>query len=396
MKAILRAGSGWLWMLLPLLLVGCQSGNRPLLADKQGYYTWVDASGQLHSSPIQRTEQTSAEAGPSDKALAERHTTAAVPASTPDSGEPSEQPDAPAPGSGAPSDQHQANPVDSGDTPLTQTGDGRSTSNSDDSEYTLANYPDAEALEKAGYIRPGDPLPYYTWQDSEGRIRVSYYRPDTRTDVEKGLIRQPVELTDASVYTADTEPTAVTPPLSDGEVPEAFRVMGIDPRGGTLFQRWQVLCCQSLTVSQVQEWSSDREFQLDMDESAPDHRFSTGVSHYRLVELPSSRLPGGFVVRIRSFDDHGVFVPSVAFLDKNLTPVRLVTDLVMEFQPESWHRQGYLEAFVPVFPARGERWLLVFTRAEDLASQTVTETRHGPRRVSHEPTGTLSLTEMRP
>ena len=74
-----------------------------------------------------------------------------------------------------------------------------------------------------------------------------------------------------------------------------------------------------------------------------------------------------------------------------MTPVRLVTDLVMAFTPENWHRRGYLEAWVPAFPDRGERWLLIFTNAEDLAGQTVTETRHGPKALSHSTEGELGL-----
>ncbi len=358
MKTIVRLGSQCLWILLPMLLSGCQGGGRSLLPDKQGYYTWIDASGQLRTTLIERSGETAPD-----------------PAAT------------------------QPGPSGTGVAPeQTLPGKNQSAGRDDDgSEYTLANYPDANALEKSGYLRPGDPLPYFTWQDASGRIRVTYYRPDTRSDVAKGLVPQPIELSDASVYTVDSGRTLVNAqPWVDARVPEAFRVLGIDPDGESLFQQWRALCCKDLTVGQVLDWSADREFQLDLDATSPTHRFSTGVSHFRLVQLPATSPAGGFVLRLRSFSDHGVFVPSLAFLDQDLEPVRLVTDLVMPFRPESWHRQGYLEAFVPVFPARGERWLMVFTRAEDLASQTVTETRHGPRRISHEPTGTLSLTGMTP
>lgn len=391
MKAILSTCTQCLCVLLPLILGGCQGGDRSLLPDKQGYYTWVDANGQLHSTPIQRSEAKKPALRPKNNAGSSQSETvapAATKTASPDS---------------MPSQSAvQATPTDhsspAGADPDRTTGDRNQSARSDDeTEYTLANYPDAETLEKSGYIRPGDPLPYFTWRDSDGRIRVSYYRPDTRSDVDKGLIRQPIELTDASVYTAASAKSSVTPPpLANGQVPEAFRVLGIDPHGASPFQQWQARCCKDLNMGQVRDWSADREFQLDVDTSAPTHRFSTGVSRIRLVQLPTTSPPGGFVLRIRSFDDHGVFVPSLAFLNQALEPVRLVTDLVMPFQPETWHRQGYLEAFVPVFPGRDERWLLVFTRDEDLASQTVTETRHGPRRIAHEPTGTLSLTGMEP
>jgi hypothetical protein len=60
-----------------------------------------------------------------------------------------------------------------------------------------------------------------------------------------------------------------------------------------------------------------------------------------------------------------------------------VTDLVMDYSPETWRRRGYLEAWVPVFPGQGERWLLLYTREQDLQAQTVVETRQGPKAIPH-------------
>ena len=87
----------------------------------------------------------------------------------------------------------------------------------------------------------------------------------------------------------------------------------------------------------------------------------------------------------------GMFVPSVAFLDASFAPVRIVTDLVASYVPESWYQYGYLHAYIPVFPSRGERWMVIFTRGADLAGQTVIEDKYGPKAIPHTRTGELSL-----
>jgi hypothetical protein len=101
-----------------------------------------------------------------------------------------------------------------------------------------------------------------------------------------------------------------------------------------------------------------------------------------------------FILRLRSFHRKGVLVPSVAFLDDDFKPLRLVTDLVAEYVPESWSRHGYLRSFIPVFPSRGERWLLIYTTTSDLEGQTVIDTRYGPRSIQHQPFGELGLARV--
>lgn len=361
-----------------VILTGCQQGA-PLL-DRDGYYTWVDASGQVQSTRVPRERNKDAE-DKSDQSKAKKE---AAPTATPGestaSNESSERVNTEAAGSVDP-------PV----------GDG-----SPGDEFNLQNFPDGNALEAAGFVRPGDPMPYYTWQDAQGQIRASYYRPDMRSDVEKGVIREPVTLTPASVYQrigdADkaASPAQGQGPRAEPDEPEAFAVLGIAPAGETLFDQWSRSCCENLPVSEVVPWSSGREFQVDLAPEGRQYEFASGTSRYRLVLLPEEPGSGSFVMRLRSYATDGLFVPSLAFLDSNRTLLRLVTDMVTSFTPESWARQGYTEAFVPVFPRRGERWLLIFTRAEDLADQTVIETRRGPQALIHRQHGLISITEIEP
>lgn len=334
--------------MLAVLLSGCQiPGGKPP-ANKEGYFTWVDEQGRVQKTVIP---------GGESPAKAEN-------------------------GSGSPL---------AGNTD-TQPGTPGKSSGTGHEEFNLENYPDGNALAERGYIRPGDPEPYFTWRDALGNMRVSYYRPDTRTAVEKGEIKPPLKLTEASIYQKSDAPSDAS--LPEGADALATAVLGLDDSEAPFFSRWTASCCTKLNHSDYVEWEPGREFGVHVTESSPKHEFITGSSHYRLVRLPVGSEVKDFILRLRSFDQKGVFVPSVAFLDAEFRPLRLVTDLVPEFIPESWHRYGHLISYIPVFPARGERWLLIYTTAGDIRDQTVIETRYGPRAIPHQPTGELGLVRI--
>lgn len=321
---------------LVVAMAGCQFSGPDSSAGREGYFTWVDEQGRVRHTPI-------------PKAAAD------------------------------------------GDEEAEEGGDTREDSASEevDDEFNLENYPDGNQLEKDGYIRPGEPQPYFTWRDAEGNFRVSYYQPDTRSAVEKGRIKPPVQLTQASIHQPGEKSGGTG--LPEGADPEAMAVLAIEPGTESFFAQWSRECCRSLDKTEAVEWQQGREFGIDMDATVPVHPFSTGDSPYRLVRLPSAETHNDFILHLRSFANDGVFVPSVAFLDASFEPSRIVTDLVAEFVPESWHSLGYLHAYIPVFPGRGERWMVIFTRDDDLARQTVVEGKYGPEVISHTRTGELGL-----
>lgn len=334
---------------LVVAMAGCQSSGSTSSAGREGYFTWVDEQGQVRHTPIPEA------AADNEKADDER----------------------------GQKDQGEAQRADG-----TKSRENSASQEYDD-EFNLENYPDGNQLEKDGYIRPGEPQPYFTWRDAEGNFRVSYYQPDTRSAVEKGRIKPPVELTEASIHQAGAVSGEAA--LPEGADPEAMAVLGMEPNAESFFAQWSRECCRNMDRAESEDWQQGREFGIDMDETAPVHSFSTGDSPYRLVRLPSAETHNDFILRLRSFANNGVFVPSVAFLDASFAPVRVVTDLVAEYVPESWHSHGFLQAYIPVFPRRGERWMVLFTRDEDLAGQTVIEGKYGPEAIPHTRTGEVGL-----
>ena len=330
------------------------------MSEREGYFTWVDEQGRVRYSPISRAESKGSERdseSDSDK-----------------SGEGQRDPGA------------VANAVQSDSEASSEPG------LEEETEYTLENYPDAGELEKAGYVRPGERQPYFTWRDADGNVRVSYYQPDTRSHLEKGLVELPVQITEASVYRAGPEEAGNTP--VEGRDPDAFAILGIDTRTDTFFARFSDTCCESMDVLDRQGWQSGREFGVSFSDDSAVHTFLTGTSPYQLIKLPDADEHSSLLIRLRSYAKDGVFVPSLVFLDEEMAPLRLVTDLVMDFTPENWHRRGYLEAWVPAFPGQQERWLVLFTRDDDLKSQTVIETRTGPLKIPHIRHGEIGLMQV--
>lgn len=346
--SLLKAG---FCLFLITTLGGCQIGGSTV-SEREGYFTWVDEQGRVRYSPIVGDGKSS-----SDKDSEEQRDRAAA------------------------SDPAQL-----------ENGAGPEPAMQEETEYTLENYPDAGELEKDGYVRPGERQPYFTWRDAEGNVRVSYYRPDTRSDLEKGLVEPPVRITEASVYHPGPDGADQTP--VEGYDPDAFAILGLEAPTEGFFARFAATCCESMDVRSRQRWQSGREFGITLSDASATHPFLTGVSPYQLISLPDAEKHASLVMRLRSYAKDGVFVPSLVFLDETLAPLRLVTDLVMDFTPENWHRRGYLEAWVPAFPGQGERWLVLFTREQDLEGQTVVENAAGPRRIPHIRRGEIGLMQV--
>lgn len=320
------------------LLAGCQVGGSTV-SEKEGYFTWVDEQGRARYSPI-----------------AEAHSVGSPDKSVPDK------------------------PVAGG---KEQNGESAA------EEFNTGNYPDAEELRRKGYVRDGDRQPYFTWRDAEGNVRTSPYQPDTRTEAEKAFVALSSEVTPARVYRANDTPGTSEPVV--GYDPNAFAILGIEESNGNFLERFSETCCQALDVQNHERWQEGRELGIYLTEDSPVHRFLTGESPYQLIALPYGASSGEQVLRMRSYANNGVFIPSVVFLDSELTPVRLVSDLVSDFEPENWHRRGYLEARIPVSASQKERWLLIYTRDEDTEDQTVIDTRRGPRKIPHVSVGEIGL-----
>lgn len=325
----------WTALVVCASLLGCQATPSGPEA-REGYFTWVDEQGQVRYSRIPGKDARQGVAMPGEASSAGR---------------------------------------------ISESGKG-------EAEFTPENYPDGNELAERGFVREGQRPPYFTWRDAQGNVRVSYYTPELPPGSLGSGEPDTATLTEASVYLPGEPP--VSEPVS-GYDPDAFEVLGIEP-SSTFFERFSQSCCADIPLGDAVQWQAGREFGVAVQaESGAFYPFSTGDSAYRVVALPGKHAGTGRVIRLRSYVRDGVFVPSVVFLDDNRKPVRIVTDLVMTFEPETWSRRGYFEAWLPAFPERNERWMLLFSRGEDLRAQTVIDEEGSPRVIRHRAEGEIGL-----
>lgn len=338
--------------LIAALLVSASSAH----ADR--YFTWIDEQGQLRSTVIKeenpledRAEEVREhEADPSKPEQVSREPQAPAPAT---------------PGQGASEEAVSAREPVQAPAPAAPETQPQQAQGPADPVFNLDNFPDAEALEREGYLREGDPSPFYTWTDATGTVQNTPFNPGK----ERSLAAQKQE---ADMNRALTEELsrAVTlranAGLPAGAAPDAAAVLGLQGQGDqpALLDEFARTCCQAVDRASIHTLDPERGSSLRIGADAPEFDFATGRSPYRVVELPESTRP--LPLRLRSFVDGGVFLPTLVFLDANWQPIRLVTDIEFSYQPESWYRYGYLQARLSIEPQQKERWMLVLSRREDL------------------------------
>ncbi|MEQ6885153.1 MalM family protein [Salicola sp. Rm-C-2C1-2] len=248
-------------------------------------------------------------------------------------------------------------------------------------EFNLEQYPDAG--EKA---QNGDTNElFYSWRNAEGRVFNTPYLYEEETMGRVIREEAPVRASQARVITSEAVNAPGFRPDS-----EAADVLGVGKGGRNRLNSFSEQCCGQLPRLEFQKLEPERTLPVNLGEETRVHRFSTGKSRFCLVRLPEE--PERSLIRIRSFVRNGGYlVPSAVFLNGGFQPVRIVTDLVMEYSPETWRRYGHMSARLAIRPKSDERWLVLFTRSDDLESSTEVGKEGQRHRLTHESAGSLSL-----
>ena len=311
-------------LFLCLLLAGC--GGQPT-QEEEGFYTWVDESGQLRRTPIPGSGE-------------EQET---------DSKE-SEQAEA--------LDKDEEHPV-----------------------YNLDNFPDGNEQ----LSRLEEQQPYYTWIDAQGNVHNTPY--DEEAEAADPIIEPPQQISASDARVARRGGGL----LADGSAAaELAFLLDVDQQRRLI--RFAEHCCSDLSAGQALSLGEQRRLSLTFDDSLV-HGFPERESVYRLVRLPENAR--GSYLRLRAFIRDGAFVPSLAFLDADLEPTRLVTDIVFEHHPQTWRRRAFLQAHVPLRELGETRWLLVYSDAE-AGFESLLPGETGPVAIDHRPDGALELRVVEP
>ena len=249
-----------------------------------------------------------------------------------------------------------------------------------DPVYNERRYPDGDKV-----VEGRDNL-YYSWFGADGRI---YNTPYALAEEKQARVSKPEQRPDLSqalvTHKGDISATGYEPSA------RAREIFGLDGAGGRLSD-FASHCCASLPrLESLRLTRESGGLGVFLGDDDPHHRFSTGESRFVLVRLEDIRK--GAMLRIRSFIQEGVFLPSVVFLDRDMAPVRLVTDITFDFTPETWSRYGYLEAFLALSERDDEHWLVVFTDEQDRQSGTIIADESGipTKTIQHSGTGSLLL-----
>ncbi|XOZ34042.1 MalM family protein [Halomonadaceae bacterium KBTZ08] len=263
-------------------------------------------------------------------------------------------------------------------------GDGESSRQQDKTshpEFNLQQYPDAGEKRRQG---KSEEL-FYSWRNARGRV---FNTPYLYEEESMGRVMRESAPKQASEARVTTAASVAAPGFRQDS--EAAAVMGLDEEGSNRLDAFSQQCCRDLPRLSYKLLEPERSLAVSLGEEADVHRFATGKSRFVLVRLP--REPKQSLLRIRSFIRNGGFlVPNAVFLDDGFQPVRMVTDIVMAHSPETWRRYGHMEARVALRPESDERWLVVFTRSADLESSTEVGVEGQRYRLTHEPSGSLSL-----
>ncbi|WP_077531508.1 MalM family protein [Vreelandella utahensis] len=248
-------------------------------------------------------------------------------------------------------------------------------------EFNLEQYPDAGDQDSS---RETEEL-FYSWRDAQGRVHNTPY---LYGEEALGRVMREPEAAKVSEARVTTSGASAAPGFRQDS--EAAAILGVGEGSGTRLDVFSQQCCGDLPRLDYQQLERERTLPVSLGDGADVFRFNTGASRFALVRLPPE--PEQSLLRIRSFiRDGGFFLPNAVFLDGGFRPVRMVTDIVMEYSAETWRRYGHMEARLAIKPDSGERWLVLFTRSEDLESATRVGQEGQRLRLTHEPVGSLSL-----
>lgn len=278
-----------------------------------------------------------------------------------------------------------------------------------ESPYNRENFPDADQTLDALRTEESDKETYYIWRDAEGRMHTTPYQREKQTDEpeergkrgeadKKKTLEKPLPDKVWS-QSLDLNREALRQGKAHQADPEVLDAMGIDSSRG-LLSRFSEACCQGLEMTHSHPLPRNRGRGARLDTDSPEHGFETGSSHYVLIPLPDQTKKPLLALRLRSFIHNGVFLPTLVFLDRDRQPQRLVTNILFDYEPERWHRHGYLEAWLPMDGPGMEAvtHILVLTRAQDLKSQTLLGKTDSSREmpVEHRMAGELELKLISP
>lgn len=274
--------------------------------------------------------------------------------------------------------------------PLAQESELERDARVDDNPFTRAfrqsegqNPYDATQVDEQEYIDGYDLLegriqqpsrqPFFVTRDLDGNEQITFYSPTLAKEARDKAQTEP-QFSEATIYSANSEKIIQARLPADAD-PQALAIlMSASQSQDDYFTGFAKHCCEHLPKAGVKVLQFGRSEHLRLTEELLPYRFTEGDSRYLIFKLPTSK--EDYVLELRAFIrkykaegvSHGVFFPQLVTLSKSLKPLRIITNPVLSYSPETWSSYAYLQGVFEVDRTKGqeEEYMLVNTTREQL------------------------------
>lgn len=252
------------------------------------------------------------------------------------------------------------------------------------------NFVDGDELLSGNISQPSQ-QPYFITTDPDGYQSITFYSPELARQAEIDS-RVKLKYSPATIYKKST-PTVLDPQvLPSAADPVAISILS----GGkkiteSYFESFSKRCCTELPTVGLTVIDFERPYHLSLERKDLAYRFYEGDSRYLIFKLPE--VEHNFAIQLRAYIRkykkeaiaHGVFFPQLVMLDKHKQPLRIVSEPVLSYQPETWSSYGYLEGVFEVEREHdaGEHFVLLNTTRQSLKTVSEVEAEHGMLQIEH-------------
>lgn len=265
----------------------------------------------------------------------------------------------------------------------------------DATKVNPADFVDSQDLLEGNVNSDGE-QPFFVTYDNAGEANVLFYSPKV---IQDEIDRRKVEehVSNALVHQAESDQSeGLSLPL--GADPVAVSIFS-GAGEQSYFSRFIERCCQRLPNVGVMSLRADKPLSVPIKRNDLSYRFVDGDSRYRLVLLPKKNKDYLLTIKafVRSYKNLGVksgaFIPQIVLLDGDKKVTRIISNIDARFHAETWTSYGYLKAVIEVEQTGidAERFLLLYTRADDLRTSTTIEDSSGSLEIDHMEIGTIEV-----
>lgn len=254
-----------------------------------------------------------------------------------------------------------------------------------------------------GKVTQKDQQPFFITRDQDGNESVTFYSPSLAVEA-KNNADSAIRFTEATIYSrSEQDVVAARLPADADPVAVQILLQGEAP-GESYFEGFVKRCCERLPKAGVKVLEFGRSELLSVDRDLLPYRFTEGDSRYLIIRLPESS--SNYPFELRSFIhrykqeavESGVFFPQLITLNKELKPMRVIADPVLEYIPETWSGYGYLRGFFEIDRTEDleEEYILINTTRKALKTSSEYFHPESPITVQHMKFGSLGVKALPP